>query len=723
MILFAEDYARYPTAIPDTQTTNESFLDLAGLLRAMNIKNYFVHLTLLQPQLQGVDPYSKTLTEEQKTMIALECAYNPWYFFREVARVPAQAGVTPNKFRMNRANLALYFSFLNNVDFALIMPRQLGKSLSTDMLMVWLLFFILHNSKINMLTKDNGLRVANVERIKQIINLLPGYLNFNQGDADNQQMITYNSRNNKYLTAVAQSSEAAALNVGRGLTSPIIHIDEGPFIKFIGTIIPALLASGTAAREEAKRNGMPHGNIFTTTAGKKDDRDGKYMHDLIFNGAPWTEEYMDLKNNDEFKHVVWKACRGDPKTKKIIINGTFSHLQVGKDNEWLRDVLANTNAKGDEADRDFFNVWTSGTQRSPLSPRLNNLIKDSEIDPIDIEISNDGYLFRWFIDEEERMERLQNGHFILGMDTSEAVGRDDIGMVLTDIRDMSVVGTANVNETNLLMFVRFVVELMVRYRNVLINIERKSTGILFIDALLLELPKHGIDPFTRIYNTLVERALTDMEANRIIHTPMGNRNTFFYEKLKTSFGFVTTAESRKELYVRILPEAAKRAGGSVHCKYLSDQIRSLVVKNDRIDHSASGHDDLVIAWLLTMWTMTRGKNLQHYGINPNDCLAYAGKDGNVINEDQRIALEEQKILREEIDALKEELAQAMDGYTIAKLERRLEHLVSHLSSVGGETLSFDGLLKEAEQAREENERQMQFDTNYRLAESSNLVFC
>lgn len=695
MILFQQDYQKFPGAIIDTKTSNKSALNLVGLYRSMGIQNCYFPLVLLQPELQGVDPYSKTLTERQKAMIAQEIQFNPWYFFREVARVPAQAGMKPNQYRLNRANVALYFSFFNNVDFALIMPRQLGKSLGTDLLIVWLELFKLWNSKINMLTKDNGLRVANVERIKGIINLLPEYLRVHKNDADNQQQITYNIRGNKYNTSVAQSSEAAALNVGRGLTSPIIHIDEGPFIKFIGTIIPALLASGTAAREEAKKNDQPYGNIFTTTAGKKDDRDGKYMYDLISGGAIWSEKYFDLNNKEELHHVVLKNSKG----KKPLINGTFSHRQVGKDDNWLREVLANTNAVGDEADRDFFNVWTSGTLRSPLSPKLNDLIKDSEREYEHSSFSKEGYIFNWLIPEEEIEERMQNGKFVLGMDTSELVGRDDTGLVLTDITDMSVIGTAAVNESYILSLALYVVELMVRYRNITVNIERKSSGITFLETLLIELPKHGIDPFTRIYNTVVNESSGDKKLQGLLNTPLVSRNAFFYESIKTKFGFVTTADSRKELYVNILPELAKRAGGSVGCKILSDQIRSLVVKNGRIDHTASGHDDMVISWLLAGWFVMKAKNKHHYGIDARDCMRLAGKDGNKLTEAEIMAQEEQKELRDEIDKLKEKLSVTSDAFARVKVEQTLRYLIAISQDDGGVPVTFDTLVKDAEESR------------------------
>ena len=167
---------------------------------------------------------------------------------------------------------------------------------------------------------------------------------------------------------------------------------------------------------------------------------------------------------------------------------------------------------------------------------------------------------------------MHNGKFVLGMDTSELVGRDDTGMVLVDITDMSVVGTACVNESYILTLALYVVELMVKYRNITINIERKSSGITFLETLLIELPKHGIDPFTRIYNTVVNDAASDKKLQAMLNTPLTSRNGFFYESIKTKFGFVTTADSRKELYVNILPELAKRAGGSVCCKVRKQQM-------------------------------------------------------------------------------------------------------------------------------------------------------
>lgn len=51
-----------------------------------------------------------------------------------------------------------------------------------------------------------------------------------------------------------------------------------------------------------------------------------------------------------------------------------------------------------------------------------------------------------------------------------------------------------------------------------------------------------------------------------------------------------------------------------------DQILGLVIRNGRVDHPIGGRDDMVIAWLLSFWILSLGKNLHHYGINVRDIL-------------------------------------------------------------------------------------------------------
>lgn len=705
MILFQDDWALYPTAIIDYNTKNETFKRLAALYHRMGIKNAGFLLALLQPDLQGVDPFDPNLTVEQMTMIAVECRYNPWYFFREVVRIPPVSGPIPGPFKANRGNIALIWSFFCSIDIALIQPRQTGKSVSTDTLMIYLLHIGTSNTLINMVTKDDKLRKENVERLKKIRDLLPAYLvPKTRKDTDNQDELTCYSYGNRYRTGVAQASETAANNLGRGVTSPINHVDEGPFISWIGVTLPALLASGNAARAEAKCFGRPYGNIFTTTAGKKDDRDGRYMYDLISQGAPWNEAFFDCKNKEDLEQVVNSNLRGDSKNKKTIINATFSHRQLGLTDAWLAEALANANAKGDAADRDFFNVWTAGTQRSPLSIALNEIIRKSIRDPEHSEITNEGYIIRWYIRREELDHAMNNSYYVLSMDTSEAVNRDAITGTIINMVDLSVVGAFSINETNLIRCAKFVGDMLIRYKRITLIPERKSSGQTFIDSLLLQLPLAGEDPFKRIFNTIADESTVREDEYRAICGDMNRRNSQFYDQRKKYFGFNTNAQSRELLYTTILQDAAKRAGDKVKDKLLAEEILGLVEKNGRIDHVSSGHDDMVIAWLLGNWFITNAKNLKHYDIDVTKVDNIRVVDGSVHMPEQTFEDLEQLTLMREAQSLLKDLEETENEFLIRKIEHRLRIINGRVKQSEDETFSIDALINKAKEKRAENSR-------------------
>jgi len=717
MIRFLSDWERYPNAIPDYQTKNRSFIRLAQVYKAMGVRNHLFHLALHNPLLQGVDPHSPSLTAEQKMMIGVECFENPWYFFREVFRVPPQGSANPRPLRANRGNIGLYWSFFNHIDVGLIQPRQTGKSVSTDGLMCDLTFVAARNCTITMITKDNDLRRKNVERLKGMRDLLPKFLvPLSTADSDNQIELTCRFHNNNYMTAVAQNSEQAANNTGRGLTTPILHSDEGPFTNFINITLPAALAAGTAARDEAREFGRPYGNIFTTTAGKKDSREGAYMYKLIHDGAIWDERYFDAPDEPTLRDMVVKAGKG----KRALVNMTLSHKQLGYTDEWLADAIANAGGTPEQIERDFLNIWTAGSLQSPLSVALNEMIAKSEQEIQYLEISPEMYTLRWYIPEHEIAIGMASGWFVMGLDTSEAVGRDTIAMVIMDIRDLSVVAAATYNETNLIRFSNYLVQLLVKYTNMTLVIEKKSTGQMIIDYLLLKLPQLGHDPFKRIFNRIVDNAREDEEAYReILRSPM-TRSEVFYDMRKSKFGFNTTAENRNLLYTTVLQQAAKKGGHLVRDRTLSGEIRGLVHKNGRIDHQASGNDDTVIAWLLCHWFATLAKNLNHYGIPTNEVMSMVSEQGRQLTEEEQMMREEQTQIMGEIDTVLDELKNAKDEYIIMKLEHRLRVLGMRLRSDSmPEATSMDAMIQQVAEERQKRQRmEAQQQRRQQMASSS-----
>lgn len=706
MILFLNDWYKYPTARPDWDTPNPSFLDLAKVYKSMGIKNYFFHLALIDQSLKGVDPFDPMISDELMSRIAIEAKLNPWYFFREILKIKPQASANPIQFRASRGNIGMYWAFFNHIDIILIQPRQTGKSVGTDALSIYLLFVATENTRINMLTKDENLRRQQVDRLKAMRDYLPPYMNHHnpREDYDNTFMLSCKLFNNEYSTAVPRNNEDAANNVGRGSTAPISFIDEPPFIPFIDVIVPAMLAATTAAVEEAKKFDTNYGNIFTTTAGKKDTRSGKFIYDMLQNAMVFDERklYDCLDSND-----AQQLVRENTRDGNAIMNMTLSHRQLGYDDAWLREKIVRSQASGEAAERDFLNRWTSGGLSSPLSTELNNLLRQSEIEPLYIQKTRRNYTLNWYIPEDRIESFMQQNDCTVGLDTSEGLGRDSMAFVMIDNRTLRVIATLNISETNIINFAEFIADFLVKYPKVTLIPERKSTGITIIDMLLIKLPMLGEDPFKRIFNTAVDDGLhAEKEEFKCLYNHIDTRPRGHADKYKKRFGFATAGDgrfSRNGLYDGTLVRAAKLTNVHMYDKKLIDEVTGLVVKNDRIDHKTSGHDDMVIGWMLAAWMLLNGRHLAMYGISSplRDAVEYV--DGNdqlpeVSNYDKYLS-GQQSHYRDQIVQLSEELAKCQDDLIAQRLELRIQALYAKLSDADNNLPTFDSLVQAANEKR------------------------
>ena len=703
IILFYKDWAHYPSAKPDINTRNKSALKFASILKTMGIKNHHFHLALINPALSGVDPFDPNLTNETKLLIVNECKINPWYFFRECLRIPIEGGIGSKFLEFNRANISLFWCFFNHIRYFLIQPRQTGKSVSADSTYVYLLLLGGLNTKISLLTKDDDLRRRNILRMKKIMDVLPRYIDIrNKNDSNNQECITVNALQNRFDVFVPQKDEKGANNVGRGITTPVFGNDEGPFISWIEKSLQAALPGMSAAIEDARSIGAHYGSIFTTTAGSKDDKSGEFIYNAIQASYVWNEDLYDSYDEEELYKIVKMGGKNT-----LSINGTFSYKQLGKDDPWMMDQLQLTMQTPDAANKDYFNVWRSGTESHPLPLNLRNVIVSSQKEAVYTEIDRENYYtVRWYIRREDINQKLYRGNYILGIDPSEGCGRDDIGVVLTDVSTGETIAAANINETNILTFGEWIHNVLVKYPSITLLMERRNTGASILDHLLRSLPAVGVDPFKRIFNTIVNNYDEEEKAWKEINVSMGSRPRNVYVKYKSKFGFATSGAgmfSRSNLYDYVLFNAAKFIGNVTRDKILIDQINTLTKIKNRVDHEEGKHDDLVIAWLMNMWLMTTGKNLSYYGINTQYLLMSAKditqKEYSTKQKYDKIA---QVKLNREIDEVTDMIKDEKDPYISKQLENKLRALCSRVTDVSDTKITFEDLIGEIEKKKSSN---------------------
>lgn len=675
MFLYKTDWSKYPNAIADLQTTNTSFLQYAATLRAMGNENWAFSLVLLNPELQGIDPLSEDLTEAQKIAIGIECAQNFWYYLREVAMIP-QKGAPAMRFKANRGNMAFFWCVLNCINVGLTMPRQTGKSIAADVFNTWHTNISGRNVATHLITHSDRLRQKNIRSLKDLRDKIPSYMNFYQKgfDTNNTEKLTCKALENEFTTGIAQADASAADLQARGISVNVLQIDEFPYCDNIAISLGAAAGSMGAASESAELVGAIYCKIYTTTAGKKDTKSGAFAYKVFMEAMPWNERILDCNSREEaWEYVEVNSKPGSDRT----VNITMSHRQLGYSDEWLtKRIRAVPNATRELILRDYLNVWTSGSVESPLSVALNEIIGESRMDPIFTEMGKKKFMLEWYVTNQELIQRRSNSHLLFNLDTSNAQGSDGNGLVIQDIKTLEVLGAANVTVANLLEFANWIADMLITTPNATLVIEYKSSAPVIVDIIASRLLSLGISPFKRIFNRAVENAneskLREIEMNGLSHE--------YYESNKKYFGYMTSGNTRSFLYGQVFYGAAENVGHLVRNKTLAGQLLALVKKNNRIDHPAGMHDDMVVAWLLGNWFANYGHNLKVYGIKPGMAGSLVADKGSVLTEAEQEKAREQKQLRERIAILKNQYADDDNFVRRASIERELVGLASKMET-------------------------------------------
>lgn len=652
VILYQEDIAKNRAMI-DYKTSNSSFVRLAIVLKRMGITNHTFFLSLLQPELQGVDPFAKHLDNETKVKILAECKLNPWYFFRECLRVPVAGGEMIH-FQLSRGNLAACWAFFNDIDFGLIMPRQTGKSYVTQSIICYMMYVMADNVTIGHFDKDQTNCAGVIRVIKDLRDGMPSWMyEKTTGDTDRKESISYAKKNNTYLTYPSPIDEKSAYKQGRGSTMAILHFDEIAFINYNWVVVPTATNSMLKASEMARRAGLPSPIIYTTTAGNPETPAGAYALNIFENACPFTENMYDLQNRKALLDVV----ENNSNNHSLYLE--FSYRQLGKSDAWFENAARRSNSSQDDINRDLLNIWQPSTDKCILPKDLLAKIRASKRSPNWTDLSNQ-FAIRWYIPRETvESESFKEKSYILGTDTSENVSRDFTTFVLMDPTDMAVVATCRCNDANTMKVARFVADLLLKYTKFIWIPERKSTAATIIDFVLEALNKANINPYFRIFNEVIQNYHDPNVKNKVDIYRTGE----LYGKERSAFGYKTGgagATSRDMLYKVTMMKSLEMNYSRIYDDKLVGELCGLEERNGRIDHAVNGHDDTVFAWMLCSYLCFFGRNMQYYGLDNSQVLSRIGDDGKPTQQNARA---EQIAIQQRISQL-ESLIAANPAYML-----------------------------------------------------------
>ena len=577
------------------ETTNQSFIDMHYYLKSIGVQNNDFFLALLDPGLASVDPRDPHLSTFMKTRVMNECRNNYWYFLREVVRVPEQGGdvIGGTRYKLNRGNLALSYLSIYNFNIYIEMPRQTGKTVGTELRLLWCYNFGTTNSEIMLLHKDHSGSKKNLKDIKNFRDALPSYLQMSSAIGMNGKllkvpntivMIENPYNHNKITTFPSSKSKASADILGRGLTMPLQWYDEFAFIPYNRVVYNAATPAFSRASANAKRNGAPYGIIISSTPGDILTDSGLYAYDIVDKSTKWQDKFYDLTPEQ-----LYDLKNQNTNTAFWYIK--YSYQQLGYGPDWFKNQVIQLNKDWAAVRREIMLEWIQISENAAFSQEDLDAISNFLREPIrSVDFGRfKQYQFLVYEDIDPAYPP------IIGVDVAGATYQDSSAITVVDSKTTRVTATFSCNYITTDDLANMIYELVTKYMpNAVVNIERNGVG-------------HGV--VGKLKNTSIRKNLYyEIKQKEIEEAFNGVRLEKVTRKVRI-YGLDSTHDVRERL-IEILYERVRYHKDKFIAKVIKDEMAGMQVKkNGKVEHSDQTHDDQVFSYLIALYVWYEGKNL------------------------------------------------------------------------------------------------------------------
>lgn len=559
----------------DLGTGNKTFSQVAKDLKTLGIKNFYFMLELYDWSLINVDPFAvdkdgnTTLTKDQISRIMIECARNPWYFLREIVRIPDQGG-TSIPYKANRGNIAQAWCIWKGLDSWLCLTRQQGKTMSALAFETWMYLFGTTNSQFIFINKDGDNAKANLKRMTDLISLLPEYMRcesllLEDGKRtkakQNATELGNPINNNSVIIKPKATSYDSALSIARGLTAPILHFDEPEFTNHIKTIISNSVSTFATAAENAKRNHAMYARIFTCTPGDLDTKMGMEAQEILDKTAKWTEKLYDMTDEERQQYL---DAHGEDCNKILYIE--YSYTQIGRTEQWLKEISAKI---GDPLTvrREILLQRLHGSSLSPFPQEDIEYIVEMERKPIDELWLLDYYKF----DIYRKLDR--SIPYLVGVDCATGTNGDNNAITVINPYTLEPDAEFECSFIGETMYENLIKELVKIIPRACIIIERNSIGDGIVDHLL----------HSPISSRLYFDKAKDLVAEKFKEIETVESMLKKQAQLKSFYGVYTGPKSRETMMSILARHVNERKEHFVTHNVIRDLSRLIKKPNGRVE--------------------------------------------------------------------------------------------------------------------------------------------
>lgn len=589
----------------DFTTKNTSFLELYKDLYSLGIKNNKFFLAIYDRSLIGINPFSDALPLSVILRIIIECMRNPWYWLREICRVPQDGSpIEPGGgscFLIDRSSAASWYCFINYIDHYLCKPRQTGKTHCALSEIDYAYTFGSKSATILFANKDAENNKMNLYRLKCHRDMLPRYMQMkttvdmvgNLIKEKNSVTAIRNPVNNNSIKLLPRAnSKDSAMTCGRGATSSLMYFDEWDFIPFNTTIMDSAAFAYSRARENSLAAGSMACRLFTSTPGDLDSRDGSAATEWLGHTLKWDDKFYDIPI-EKLRNMV-----SDVQSKR---NGIMwiehSWKQLKKTQKWFEDQCRLVSWNLETIAREIELRRLHGSSMSPFKREDIMYIQRNKRKPIgELDLSKNLCPFKFY----KKMKR--SVPYFICIDPSEGLALDNNAVEIESPYTLEVVCEMRNPYISQRDLSKMIVEFMDLFcPNALIIVENNK-GRELINCLR-----------ETKYST---RLWYDSGKMLEVSEKLDKYGVQAKEALeRRAYGVSTTTASRAVM-MGILERMMDEEKRKFVSEYVVDDISALVrMSSGKIAAAQGQHDDNIMAYLFGPYIKFNSDNLAEFGVD------------------------------------------------------------------------------------------------------------
>jgi len=541
--------------------------DKTEINKEMNLIQKYKAVDYMKKQEEDID---------WRTREYLKCKLSALYFIKNYIKVQVPGAILPVKDSEEWVKTTKYSDFiklLQHTDNVLMMAsRQHFKTTTVGQFLLWAMLFF-PRVRIEFLTLKQKSALDFVERMYSMLSLLPKWLavpKSNKGEKQTYLELANGSRLNSNYVSGAINPDT----VGRGMTAPIVYIDEAAFIPHMDIVWGSLQPVLSKARILAKKNNFPTLLIMTTTP---NGSNGNFFYDVWQNSWDYSEIWDKEKNKPktEFEKIL-----NSSKTRNNFAKLELHWSETDKDEEWYNTQVKELNFDMRRVNQEL-NLVFLGSQNAVFPDEVLEHFK-----PVKPHMQIDlayGETFDLFEELDPSKE------YLLGVDNaaSTAAKADYSTMVLTEAISGKQVGEYR-GKFNVIKRYANVVKSCILQLQLLFSLTPKTLTV------IIERNSFGIG--------IIEEIIFSEAPEKVKH----EFESFLYQhRLKASGelvpGIITNKSNREDMF-NILLSLVNTYPDAIQGKHLQNELRTLEQKgNGRFEASSGQHDDVIMAYNFTIY--------------------------------------------------------------------------------------------------------------------------